>query len=378
MTPVTPTATLHLHLAGWSSSPHSIALVNQWQALALAKRPDVRLTRQDIPMPTPPDDVFSAGNRQRLDAIPALTDGLAPLCELRTPFAPDGQSADHPVLGFVVNEMRGEGFRVKLGPPEARRGYRQLFYNVPSDWCRVGLIEAGAPEERIFVIPHGVDVRTFRPTPGSRDRIRRQLGLARFTFMHVGGMVLSKGIDLLLRAFATLLQRGLPVQLLLKGQDAIYQSQQALAWMLGRLSEAQRVQVLENLLYIGKSYDMPTMAAIYGAADAYVAPYRAEGFCLPALEAAACGLPVIATSGGATDDFTNDTFCWGVASQYGAIEGEGCLEPDLDHLIELMSRMVTARDFHNRASKAGPRHVAANYTWDHVAGRIVDTVRGMR
>jgi hypothetical protein len=43
--------------------------------------------------------------------------------------------------------------------------------------------------------------------------------------------------------------------------------------------------------------------SLYSVADAYVTPYRAEGFNLPALEAQACGTPVIATQGGATDDF---------------------------------------------------------------------------
>ena len=41
-------------------------------------------------------------------------------------------------------------------------------------------------------------------------------------------------------------------------------------------------------------------------ADAYVTPYRAEGFNLPALEAIACGTPLIVTCGGATGNFCND------------------------------------------------------------------------
>ncbi len=378
MTPSDASTPLHLHIAGWSGTSHSIALVNQWQALALSRRPDVRLSKCDIATPARADEVFSLAERQRLNAIPALPDGSSGFTELRTPFVPDGQAASHPVLGFLVSEFHGRDYIEKLGPPEARRRYERLNYHVPSNWVRLGLIEAGAPPDRIFVIPHGVDTRVFRPTPATRDRLRRQLGLDRFTFMHVGGMVLAKGIDVLLRAFVAVRQRGLKAQLLLKGHDAVYDSRGGLGRFLNELPESARSLVNESTVYLGDSFDMPTMAALYGAADAYVAPYRAEGFCMPVLEAAASGLPLIATQGGATGDFTTNDFRWAVDSRPQETRpGSHGLEPDLDHLIELMSRMVTARDFHNRASKAGPRHVAANYTWDHVAGRIVEVVRNL-
>ena len=45
------------------------------------------------------------------------------------------------------------------------------------------------------------------------------------------------------------------------------------------------------------------MAALYNLADAYVTPYHAEAFNMPALEAAACGVPLIVPRGGPTDDF---------------------------------------------------------------------------
>ena len=50
------------------------------------------------------------------------------------------------------------------------------------------------------------------------------------------------------------------------------------------------------------------MTRLYQCADAYVAPYLSEAFCLPVLEAAACGLPAICTQGGATEEFTSDEF----------------------------------------------------------------------
>ena len=44
------------------------------------------------------------------------------------------------------------------------------------------------------------------------------------------------------------------------------------------------------------------------AADVYVSPYHAEGFNLPVLEAVACGIPVVVSAGGSTEDFTHPAF----------------------------------------------------------------------
>jgi glycosyltransferase involved in cell wall biosynthesis len=370
-----PTKPLHLHIAGWSGTSQSIALVNQWQTLALSRRPDVRLTRQDIAAHFPPDEVFSPTERARLSAIAALAPGEAPDAEIRTPYQPDQPAVAHPVLAFAVAEVRGSIIRNKSAALRVASNVGRRILTVPSNWVRDGFVEQGLPSNDIVVVPHGVSVALYRPSQAKRAAVRTQLGLKRFTFLHVGGMHMIKGVDLVLKGLAILLQRGLPVQLLLKGQDSIYKSDGILANVLKSLTEADRNRVYDNTVYLGQSLNMSAMATLYNAADAYVAPYRAEGFCLPVLEAAACGLPIIATGGGATDDFTTDDFRWPVRASLEETEHGELLQPDLDHLVELMSRMVTARDFHNRASKAGPRHVAANYTWDHVAARIVEIVR---
>ena len=73
--------------------------------------------------------------------------------------------------------------------------------------------------------------------------------------------------------------------------------------------------------YIGDSLSFGQMAQLYQAADAYVSPYRGEGFNMPVLEAAATGLVVVATLGGATDDFTNASFALGVDSREEEFDG---------------------------------------------------------
>jgi glycosyltransferase involved in cell wall biosynthesis len=58
---------------------------------------------------------------------------------------------------------------------------------------------------------------------------------------------------------------------------------------------------------------MAGMAELFQAADVFVSPYKAEGFNMPALEAAACGTLVVATKGGATDDFLRPEFSLPIA-----------------------------------------------------------------
>src|SRR5579872_4162762 len=73
-----------------------------------------------------------------------------------------------------------------------------------------------------------------------------------------------------------------------------------------KILEARKRPDAPQIVYTDQ--DVPTwqIIAMYRAADCFVFPYRGEGFGMPMLEAMACGLPVIATAGGAADDFLDD------------------------------------------------------------------------
>ena len=72
--------------------------------------------------------------------------------------------------------------------------------------------------------------------------------------------------------------------------------------------------LMPSIRLISGHLNLAQLNSLYNAADVYVTPYRAEGFNLPALEAQACGTPVVATRGGATDDFL-------AGDRYHPIEG---------------------------------------------------------
>ena len=180
----------------------------------------------------------------------------------------------------------------------------------------------------------------------------------------------NKGIDVLFRAFAEVARKHPHTFLVLKGMEPLYKSKTFLLENMKVLSAEERERVEQRLIYFGNSFETKKMARLYQAADVYVAPYRAEGFNLPVLEAAASGIPVICTSGGATDDFVTEAFARKIDSKkhFGLREGQHLsrLEPDVDHLIALMSSAIEERSWREAAAKAGPLHAQANCTWDHV------------
>src|SRR5439155_8873291 len=91
----------------------------------------------------------------------------------------------------------------------------------PSQWSRRGLIASGVPEQRIIVIPLGVDTTIFRPLPQEqREQLRGKTRAGSdFVFLHVSDLSWSKGLDVLLRGFAQVAQRHPQARLVLKGVD---------------------------------------------------------------------------------------------------------------------------------------------------------------
>jgi glycosyltransferase involved in cell wall biosynthesis len=373
---------LKLVVEGWRSLSHSYAIVNQWQLLALAARPEIDLRVKDLPyysldwraqpglFPEPCDRIIQGIEPAAPDFTPdatwriAFPFNLAPAATGRTLVHATAEHRVVPRSWLAANA----GLQAALQAPS-------VTITTPSRWSAEGFRRLGFEAARIAVIPHGIDPGLFRPRPERRAAIRQQLGLSGFVFMSAGVMSGNKGMDVLLKAFAAVAEQRDDVRLLLKGADRLYPSRQLLQKAFGLLSPSQVSLVESRLTYGGAALSMVQMADFYQAGDCYVSPYRAEGFNMPVLEAAACGLPVICTSGGSTDDFTTDDFALRIDSRpyVHAIDGENgtALEPDLDHLIALMQRILDDEPFRSRAAAEGPRHAVEHYSWTRIVERVM-------
>jgi glycosyltransferase involved in cell wall biosynthesis len=247
----------------------------------------------------------------------------------------------------------------------------------PSRWSAEGFYKAGFRTDQVLVVPHGVDCALFRPMPELRAHVRGKMGIAEddFVFLSIGTMTSNKGMDLLLQAFAEVSRKFPQARLVLKGVNSLYQSRKRLHQIMQKVPARDLHRVIGRLKYFGTSFSNRQMALFFQSADAYVSPYRAEGFNMPVLEAAACGLPIICTGGGSTDDFVTEAFAQKIMSRKWSRRMEEQdlvqLEPDVDHLIGLMTRAIEDKAWRQQAAKAGPSHVRANYTWDQIVDRLV-------
>jgi glycosyltransferase involved in cell wall biosynthesis len=235
-------------------------------------------------------------------------------------------------------------------------------------------LKQGFREDQIHVLPHGFAPALFYPSRVERGKTRQNLNLNGFVFANFSAMTYNKGLDLLLKAFAIVCETHDECQLLLKGSDNLYPSKQMLEDSLASLPDATRNRVASKISYLGSVLSMADMANMYRAADVYVSPYRAEGFNMPPLEAAACGTPVICTAGGSTDDFMDDAFTLRITASPRILFSEDrqqeFLEPDLDHLVALMRHAVEDQTWRTEAAERGVTHMRANFTWDRITDRL--------
>jgi glycosyltransferase involved in cell wall biosynthesis len=368
--------------------PIPYAIVNQWQLLSLSRRSDVSIKVLDAPLFDlrwqPQAGLFEPQAEQILKVIPAAApaDTADLLLRMGSPLdfslsasrrtAVFGTSEWQIIERRQCNDYRTyEGFRRGI-PPSA-----EVKMVTPSRWSALGFYKTGFRPEQVHIIPHGVDTGTFHPMPGLRSQIRDRLSIpdGDFVFLSVGAMTPNKGIDLLLRAFTEVSRKFPHARLILKGLDSLYNSNTRLLKIMGEIPSREQQRVLGRIRYLGGPFPNRKVAVLYQAADCYVSPYRAEGFNMPVLEAAACGLPIICTGGGSTDDFVTDKFAGKIASvrTFRTVEDQEFvgLSPDLDHLIALMCAAIENTAWRAQAAQEGPLHVRTHLTWDIVVDRLV-------
>lgn len=205
---------------------------------------------------------------------------------------------------------------------------------------------------RVVVIPNGVDVDRFRP--GSRRRAREALGLDSdaFVILYTGGLVRSKGVDLLLRAFAQgpAKRSGTRLVYVGAGPEAI-----ALEGLAVELGVAQQVV----LAGYRPGDELPSW---YTACDVFALPSRSEGLSISVLEAMASGRPVVTTPPGIGD---HDAVEEGVSGMLPAFGDVGALAAALSKFADSPERAV-------QMGIAARREVERRFSWPLIARQVAD------
>ena len=247
---------------------------------------------------------------------------------------------------------------------EIRRKVDRVW--VASEYVRRGYVEGGIPPGVVEVIPCGVDPDHFKPD-GPVYELPRTAGT---TFLFVGGTTWRKGADVLFEGWRRAFGPDDDVQLVVKdfGVNGAYKNQ-----TVGEDFKALAATgTAAPIVYIEDDLPFTDLPALYRAADAMVLPYRAEGFCLPALEAMACGVPVIHNGEGPTGEFVGDVGGWPLPAARVPIP-ERIVLPDLsvpgwvhevdpDDLAERLRAVAAdAEDRRERGARAAEQ--ARAYTW---------------
>jgi D-inositol-3-phosphate glycosyltransferase len=155
----------------------------------------------------------------------------------------------------------------------------------------------GALRSRIRVVPGGVDTSVFRPFPMEAARALLGLGPGKLV-LFVGRIQQLKGIDLLLRAFAQLMAAwpdgDLPRLVVVGGRNPADGADPEALEMERLRILARELGVQDRVTFQG-AVPHSLLPTYYSAADLVVVPSLYESFGLVALEAMACGAPVVAS-----------------------------------------------------------------------------------
>jgi glycosyltransferase involved in cell wall biosynthesis len=201
----------------------------------------------------------------------------------------------------------------------------------------------GPPDAPISIIHHGVDPRFHPDVPKAAFLPERYV-------LHVGHRGYYKDADVYFRAFSRLASHDPHLQLLCVGGDGLSDR------------ESKRLVELGIRHRVSQRY-LPdeAMASAYAHALAFVFPSHFEGFGLPALEAMACGTPVVLAAATSLPEVGGD------AADY--------FEPGSDEdLASVLGALLNSPDRQQELRLRGLQR-AAQFTWPLAAKRTAEVYR---
>ncbi len=159
------------------------------------------------------------------------------------------------------------------------------------------MVTAGVARERVALIPHSVDTERFRPADlAERDALRAAHGLPDGTLaVFTGRLLRGKGVETLLAAFAEVAASHPDLHLVLVGSG----SGQALSVEEELRADVHARGVEDRVVFTGRVDDVETYLR---AGDLFAFPSMFEGLGISLVEAAACGLPSVASRTGGIPD----------------------------------------------------------------------------
>jgi len=213
------------------------------------------------------------------------------------------------------------------------------------------------------IIPPGVDLSKFYPIPP--DEAKEFLGVppCDHVVLYVGRIEPLKGIDTLIESIALIQGQGLfeedCICLTIIGGDPDVSDEKMTSEMVRLKELCERYGVGEMVTFLGKR-DQDTLPYYYSAAEAVIMPSQYESFGMVALEAMACGTPVVVSEVGGLAFLVRD-----------GVTGYMVPASDPEALAEKLRAIISDQDLRQRMGEQAAEF-AQGYDWHLIAEQIVD------
>lgn len=267
---------------------------------------------------------------------------LARLARILVPYSVQVSTLHNLTMAGVVRDHTGV-FEVAHRWTDRLSERTTAICHAASDYY---ITRRAVPAAKMMTVHNGIDPARFAPNPAARQRVRKEMGLdGQFVWLCIGRLVLQKAYPTLLRAMAQLREGNRT--LLICGIGPLHDELVSLAKQLG---------VADRVRFLGLRGDVPDLMS---AADSFCLSSDMEGLPLVLLQAAAAGLPIVATNVAGNPEVVTE----GV---------NGYLTPtgDSEAFARAMSR-VEGLDAGQRSAfaEAGITHVRANFEAERIADK---------
>jgi glycosyltransferase involved in cell wall biosynthesis len=159
--------------------------------------------------------------------------------------------------------------------------------------------EFGVPPDKLSLINMGVNLEVFKPVDKAEARSRCGIPPSQTPLLFVGNIIEQKGLNELVEAFSQAKKDHPDYELYIIGSDKNQGYVQRLKALISETGS------LESIHFLGTK-NQSEVALWMAAAEVFILPSHIEGFGLVALEAMACGTPVVGTHVGGLKYLLND------------------------------------------------------------------------
>jgi D-inositol-3-phosphate glycosyltransferase len=256
-------------------------------------------------------------------------------------------------------EIEGD-YRIK-GEQEVLKNADRIIAATPAEYAQLMWLYQ-TEVEKVTVIPPGVDVGKFYPIPP--DEAKEYIGVPPCgrMLLFVGRIEPLKGLDVLIEAIGIIRQNDVfkenPFCLVIIGGETEGGVEQTNIEMSRIKSLSEQYGLRDLVTFLGKR-SQDSLPYYYSAAEAVVVPSQYESFGMVALEAMACGKPVVASQIGGLAYLVQD-----------GVTGFTVPVDDPMELADRITSLLQDPDLRDRMGKQAVL-VAKDYAWDKIASKLI-------